>query len=88
LFDVKLIADDLVATGSADNQIHIWRISDSNYVGSLKGHTGTVSCLDVNETSLVSGSYDTQVRVWTLQTDDAHGVRHTQLNQGWNEKLK
>ena len=89
LFDTKLIANNLVASGSADNHIHIWRIDDSSLVGSLKGHTGTVCCLDANETHLVSGSYDTQVRVWDLQTEDATGIRHTQLNKGWkNGRLK
>jgi WD40 repeat protein len=89
LFDVKLIADDVVATAGADNKIHIWRISDSYHVGALKGHTGTVSCLDVNSSQLVSGSYDTQVRVWTLQEGlNGQADRHTQLNPGWNGKLK
>ena len=89
LFDTKLIAENLVATGSADNRIHIYRIDDSSWIGSLEGHTGTVCCLDANETHMVSGSYDTQVRVWDLQGEDANGVRHTQLNQGWkNGRLK
>ena len=89
LFDTKLIADNLIASAGADNLVHIWRIDDSSLVGSLKGHTGTVSCLDSNETILVSGSYDTQVRIWDLQAEDATGIRHTQLNQGWkNGQLK
>ena len=89
LFDTKLIADNFVASGSADNRIHIYRIDDSAWIGSLEGHTGTVCCLDANESHLVSGSYDTQVRVWELQAEDANGVRHTQLNQGWkNGRLK
>ena len=88
LFDIKLIDEELFATGGADNLIHIWRLSDAELVGSLKGHTGTVSCLDANATHLVSGSYDTQVRVWTLQTDAARGHRHTKKNQGWNQQLK
>lgn len=88
LFDIKLVDQNLVATAGADNKIHLWRTNDSYYVGALKGHTGTVACLDSNATQLVSGSYDTQVRVWTLQLEDARGDRQTQLNQGWNEKMK
>ncbi len=88
LFDIKLISEDVVATAGADNQINIWRIKDSQHVGALHGHTGTVTCLDVNATQLVSGSYDTQVRVWTLQEVARRADRHTQLNQGWNGKLK
>lgn len=88
LFDVRLISEDVVATAGADNKINIWRIDGSQHVGALHGHTGTVSCLDVNDTQLVSGSYDTQVRVWTLQEIAGNADRHTQLNQGWNGKLK
>ena len=88
LFDVKIISENIVATAGADNRINIWRINDSHHVGALKGHTGTVSCLDVNSTQLVSGSYDTQVRVWSLQQVNERADRQTQLNQGWNGKLK
>ncbi len=88
LFDIKLIGNDMVATGGADNLIHIWRASNAEHVGVLKGHTGTVCCLDANARHLVSGSYDTQVRVWTLESNVANQDRQTRLNKGWNQKLK
>lgn len=89
LFDAKLIAPNLVASAGADNSVHLWQVSDSRHLGTLQGHTGTVTCLDSNATHLVSGSYDTHVRVWSIQDSVAGEDRHTKLNNpGWNGKLK
>lgn len=90
LYDVVMLGNGLVATSGSDNQIHVWRIQDAYQVGSLKGHTGTVSCLDVSGFTLVSGSYDTHVRVWTMerQADRNVNPRNEFSNSGWNRKLK
>lgn len=89
LYSTALLNDGLFATGGSDNQIHVWQLSDLQEVGSLKGHTGTVSCLDSSGGKLVSGSYDTHVRLWsTEQHTSAPGQRHTELRDGWNRKLK
>ncbi len=66
LFAAKLLSDDMLAIGGSDNQIRIWNIDTKRAVGVLKGHTGTISCLDAGQGVLVSGSYDTQVRVWQV----------------------
>ena len=89
LYDVARLGDGLVATGGSDNQIHIWRLSDRQRLGSLKGHTGTVSCLDVVGSTLVSGSYDTQVRVWSMERQANLTIPAGQnvSNSGWNRKL-
>lgn len=90
LYDVAPLGEGLVATGGSDNQIHIWHLLDKQQVGSLKGHTGTVSCLDVAGSTLVSGSYDTQVRVWSMERQAKLNVQpgHNLSNSGWNRKLK
>lgn len=90
LYDVALLGGGLVATGGSDNQIHIWRLDDKQEVGTLKGHTGTVSSLDVSGSKLVSGSYDTQVRVWSMERHASLNVQpgHNVSNSGWNRKLK
>ena len=87
LYAVQLLNAGLLATGGSDNRIHIWQWNDQKLVGTLGGHTGTVSCLDFSGGKLVSGSYDTHVRLW-------HAERLTQLptppNQfgGWSGRLK
>lgn len=89
LYAVKLLDGELLATAGSDNQIHIWQLSDLQELGSLKGHTGTVSCLDYSGGKLASGSYDTHVRLWsTEQHTSARMQRHTQMREGWNRKIK
>lgn len=91
LYCVQLMADGMIATGGSDNRIHLSRLADGSSVGSLEGHTGTVSCLALKGNQLVSGSYDTQVRIWSptvnvLAPATAQHDRHTQLDQGWTNK--
>lgn len=87
LYAVELINNNLIATGGSDNRIHIWQSGNERLLGTLGGHTGTVSCLDYSDGKLASGSYDTHVRLW-------HAERLTQLpnepNQfgEWNPRLK
>jgi WD40 repeat protein len=89
LYSTSLLGNNLLATGGSDNQIHVWQLDNLQEIGALKGHTGTVSCLDYANGKLVSGSYDTLVRVWTADGHvSAPGLRHTQLRSGWNRKIK
>lgn len=67
LFSMAILENGLLATAGSDNQIHVWMISDSQEIGTLRGHTGTVSCLDFSGNKLASGSFDTQVRLWTIE---------------------
>lgn len=87
-FDVIALDADTVATGRCDNRIAVWSISRREPLGTLSGHTGTVSCLAASDQILVSGSYDTQLRIWQRQLSTALPARQTLQGQGWNERLK
>lgn len=90
LFATQIIDNSFFATGGSDNHVHIWNINAMAALGSLTGHTGTVSCLDAKENTLVSGSYDASVRVWRTEMDSsamnlpAIDDRHAKLPVGWN----
>jgi WD40 repeat protein len=89
LYATALLDGGLMATAGSDNLIHIWQLNDASLIGSLKGHTGTVTSLDYSENRLVSGSYDTQVRIWSTERHtSASPQRHTELQNGWNPRLK
>ncbi|MFT5302305.1 MAG: WD40 repeat protein [Mariniblastus sp.] len=89
LYATALLGGDLIATGGSDNKIHIWQLKTKQELGTLSGHTGTVSCLDYSKSQLVSGSFDTHVRLWrTEQNTSAPDQRHTELGDGWNRSLK
>ena len=62
-----------LATGGSDNRIHIWDLDSRIVTKELVGHTGSVAALacDRTGTMLVSGSYDTTLRVWDLQRSTA-----------------
>lgn len=48
----------------ADNTIRIWNPHTGNMIASFEAHTGLVRTLQFNDTKLVSGSYDAQIKVW------------------------
>ena len=70
LFAVKTIAPSVIATSGSDNKIHIWNTQRSSEIGVLRQHTGTVTSLDYAQDVLVSGSFDTTVRIWTPDPDE------------------
>lgn len=70
LFAVKTIAPSVIATSGSDNKIHIWNTQRGSEIGVLGQHTGTVTSLDFAQDVLVSGSFDTTVRIWTPNPDE------------------
>ena len=77
LYAVALLTDDMLATAGSDNRIHVWKISNTSKLGTLNGHTGTVSCLDVAGNRIASGAYDTEVRVWHFDPNFDPALRET-----------
>lgn len=55
-------------SGSTDKTLKMWRKSDFSLFSTLTGHTNTVSCFDILANgSLISGSLDNRVKIWTPQ---------------------
>ncbi|MEZ6095213.1 MAG: WD40 repeat domain-containing protein [Pirellulaceae bacterium] len=88
LFAIQLLSDELIATSGSDNKISLWNLGTQKRVDVLEGHTGTVSCLSSNGTTLISGSYDTQIRIWRRSSEVGVIGRQTQNDDGWNMRLK
>jgi WD40 repeat protein len=63
-----LINDYLIAAAGADNTIHIFDVLADVELGKLTGHTGSVAVMCSSGDRLVSGSYDTTVRLWTIES--------------------
>lgn len=55
-----------LAIGGSDNQIHLWDLAAGKRIGALTGHTGSVAALDATTSLLLSGSFDTTVRMWSI----------------------
>jgi WD40 repeat protein len=67
VYALKFVAPRYLAAGGSDNLIRIWDLSNATEVGRLEGHEGSVATLDCNSDILVSGGYDTVVRVWMIK---------------------
>jgi len=72
-FALLFLENNRLATGGTDNRIWIWDLETRQAVTQLVGHTGTVASLacDRSGATLVSGSYDTTVRIWNLTAGSA-----------------
>lgn len=70
-FSLVFCGQTLLASGESDNAIRIWDIAQNRNTLTLLGHTGTISTMIYESASnrLISGSFDTSLRFWTLPTD-------------------
>jgi WD40 repeat protein len=68
VYALLFIDNGRLATGGTDNCIWLWDLQNRQATSQLVGHTGTVAALacDAGGTTLVSGSYDTTVRIWDV----------------------
>jgi WD40 repeat protein len=62
------VGGDRLATAGSDNHVCLWDLKTGRATARMEGHTGSVAALacDKEGTLLVSGSFDTTVRVWPL----------------------
>jgi WD40 repeat protein len=68
----------ILATAGSDNIIRLWDLSARSELGQLTGHTGSVSALAFQDGVLVSGGFDTYLRIWHVPTQVDEGVRSAQ----------
>jgi WD40 repeat protein len=68
IYAITFLNDTTLAVAGSDNLIRIWDLVAAQPTMVLAGHTGTVTSLatDSTCTMLVSGSYDTTIRVWNV----------------------
>lgn len=58
-------AEDAVVCASKDGMVYIW---DDHDCRTLRGHTGSVDCVDATGKFVLSGGVDKTIRVWDLHT--------------------
>jgi WD40 repeat protein len=69
LLSMVVCGENLIATGGSDNVIRVWNWQTEAESEALVGHTGSVASLAFDSASrtIISGSFDTTVRVWRLK---------------------
>lgn len=96
----------LLVTGSRDASLRVWSLpevdstwfpenaeSENPYLRHiLKGHTNSVRAIAGHENILISGSYDTSVRIWDLESGEClhicNGHREKVYSVGYSHELK
>eukprot|EP00808_Paulinella_micropora_P021872 g71720.t1 len=60
---------DLLASGSADNDVRVWDVQQHEPLSVLSHHTGKILCVafDSSRRYVVSGSDDFTIRIWDLE---------------------
>jgi WD40 repeat protein len=71
---------NLLASAGSGDVIHLWDLAGGGEQRRLIGHTGSITTLvlDGHTQTLISGSYDTTVRLWTLRNQDQEKVTQRQ----------
>jgi WD40 repeat protein/tetratricopeptide (TPR) repeat protein len=82
-----------LASGSEDNTINIWDVSDGSLLKTLKGHNDAVASVAFSPDgkTLASGSYDKSIKFWSLEPPalpilEGHSDRV--LNVAWSPEGK
>lgn len=61
--------DDILVSGGCDRDVRVWDLSTGACLHTLRGHTSTVRCLKMSDsTTAISGSRDTTLRIWDITT--------------------
>jgi WD40 repeat protein len=89
---IKHISDDLYASGSQNNEIIIWNLSNPINFFSPKdsGHTDSIECLAVSndKRTLISGSFDNTIKLWSLYDQDNNiNVNHLATLEGHLDRV-
>ncbi|ORY86136.1 WD40-repeat-containing domain protein [Protomyces lactucae-debilis] len=68
----------IYASTKGDDGLRYLSLHDNSYVRYLKGHTGTVTSLEVSpcDDTVISAAQDGTVRLWDLNSPTCHGLLH------------
>ena len=76
----------LVSAAQEDPQPRVWDLLSGQEIGRLRGHIGTVKCLQVEDHVCLTGSDDSTVRLWDLrrveEDDDVEIVAYSDASDG------
>ncbi|KAG8907590.1 Mitochondrial fission protein [Tulasnella sp. 403] len=57
----------VLVSASQDDSTRVWDLCTGDEIGRLKGHRGTVKCMQVDDSICITGGADGSIRVWDLR---------------------
>lgn len=64
-----IVSVDKIITGSRDNTIKIWNVTNGSCECTLIGHSDMVECLAfISDSEIISASRDNTIKIWDLKT--------------------
>ncbi|KAG8956921.1 Mitochondrial fission protein [Tulasnella sp. 419] len=57
----------VLVSASQDDSTRLWDLCTGDEIGRLRGHSGTVKCMQVEDNICLTGGTDSTIRVWDLQ---------------------
>lgn len=93
LMSMVVCTDQLIATGGSDNAVRVWDWQREIESDTLLGHTGSVAALafDPASKTIISGGFDTTVRVWRLKdaaSDQGSGDQNSAADLGQKYRIR
>ncbi|KAJ7785742.1 WD40-repeat-containing domain protein [Mycena metata] len=70
----------LVSASQDDSQPRVWDLFSGTEIGRLRGHSGTIKCVQVEDHVCLTGGEDGNVRLWDLRRVDADQA------DGWGDE--
>lgn len=67
VLSIGFLSETELVTGDFNANIMLWNICDGKVQEVLKGHTGCVNFIDIDDGLMASGSEDMQIKLWNLQ---------------------
>ncbi|WWC66892.1 mitochondrial division protein 1 [Kwoniella pini CBS 10737] len=72
----------MLVTAGQDDIVKVWDLCDGEEIGQLRGHTGTVKALQVEDTLCLTGGSDGAIRLWDLRMVEDYEERlQSQLDE-------
>jgi len=87
VMSLTVLSHDILASSSADRSIIFWNIIDGTCIKTLNEHTNYARCLLFlsNQDILISGSYDTTIKIWNTSSIRAvtKAIQTLNSHTGW-----
>lgn len=71
-----------LVSASLDETVRVWDLASGDEVGRLRGHAGTVKCLQVEDEVCITGGTDNAIRIWDLTKVENFEARRTMTASG------